>query len=226
MGRTNPSGGQCSDDESHVGSAEADPKKKTIYAHEQNAEHRQAWRIEVETLDADRFVFIDETSTTTTMTRRYARAHGQARAYGDVPRNQGTRTTLIAAMTSAGMGAAMTLPGAADTAAFRVYVEQVLCPTLRPGQIVWMDNLSVHKAPVIQALITGVQCELRWLPPYSPDFSPIEQAFSKIKTDLRNAAARTQETLDAAISRALEQVTAQDAQGWFKHCGYILTRAT
>ncbi len=186
---------------------------------------RQTWRTEVATLEAGRFVFIDETSTTTNMARRYARAARQARAYGYVPRNYGRRTTLIAALTPEGIGAAMTLPGAADTGAFLVYVEQVLCPTLRPGQIVWMDNLSVHKAPEIAERIAAAGCEVRWLPPYSPDYSPIEQAFAKIKTFLRNVAARRQEELDAAISRALELVTAQDAQGWFKHCGYSLERA-
>lgn len=177
-------------------------------------------------MDPARFVFVDESSTTTNMARRYARARGKARAYGYVPRNYGTRTTLIAALLPTGIGPAMTLPGAVDTPAFAVYVEQVLCPALRPGQIVFLDNLSVHKDPGIRERIEAQQCELRWLPAYSPDLTPIELAFAKIKAYLRNAMARTQDALDAAITRALESVTATDATGWFAHCGHDLSRST
>jgi len=124
------------------------------------------------------------------------------------------------------MGPAMTLPGAADAAAVVAYVEQVLCPVLEPGQIVFMDNLSAHQDPRIRASVEAVGCELRWLPRYSPDYTPIELAFSKLKAMLRSALARTQDALDAAITEALEAITPTDAYGWFKHCGHILPCAT
>lgn len=120
----------------------------------------------------------------------------------------------------------MTVPGAADTLVIIAYVEHVLCPTLQPGQIVFMDNLSAHKDPTIRALIEARGCELRWLPRYSPDCTPVELAIAKIKALLRSAMARTQEALDAAITEALETITAQDAYGWFQHCGHQLSCAT
>ena len=128
----------------------------------------------------------------------------------------------MAALSPVGMGPAMTLAGAVDTAAFEAYGEQCLVPERRPGQIVFLDNLSSHNSPAIQAAIEGAGCQLRFLPAYSPDYSPIEQALSKIKAYLRKQAARTQETLDQALADALETVTAQDARGWFAHCGYEL----
>jgi transposase len=168
----------------------------------------------------DDLVFIDETGASIALTRLYARAPRGERAYGSVPRNYGTRTTLIAALTTAGLGPAMTLPGAVDGEAFRVYVEQLLCPSLRPGHVVVMDNLSVHKGATIRELIEAAHCELVFLPSYSPDFSPIELCYSKVKGSLRAAAARTQPALDEAISAAIDTVTAEDARGWFTHCGY------
>ena len=167
-------------------------------------------------------MFVDEASTGLNMTRRYARTPRGERAYGYVPRNYRTRTTLIAALSPAGMGAAMTLAGAVDTVAFEAYIEQCLVPELRPGQIVLMDNLSSHQSATIQAAIEGAGCRLLFLPAYSPDYSPIEQALSKIKAYLRRCAARTQEALDQAIADALPAVTRQDAHGWFAHCGYEL----
>ncbi len=116
----------------------------------------------------------------------------------------------------------MTLAGAVDTVAFEAYIEQCLVPELHPGQIVLMDNLSSHKSAAIQAAIEGAGCRLLFLPPYSPDYSPIEPALSKIKAFLRRSAARTQDALDQAIADALQGVTAQDARGWFAHCGYEL----
>ena len=116
----------------------------------------------------------------------------------------------------------MLLEGAVDTAAFAAYIEHCLVPELHPGQIVLMDNLSSHKSPVIAAAIEGAGCRLVFLPPYSPDYSPIEHALSKIKAFLRHRAARTQADLDQAIAAALDAVTAQDARGWFAHCGYAL----
>lgn len=154
------------------------------------------------------------------MTPRYARAPRGARAYGAVPRNWGENVTLIAALTPAGLGPAMTVAGATDALAFEAYVREVLAPALAPGQTVVLDNLGAHKGAAIRRLIEGRGCRLLFLPPYSPDLAPIELAFSKIKEALRRAGARTREALEAAIAAALDTVTASDAAGWFRHCGY------
>lgn len=173
-------------------------------------------------MEPAQFVFVDETSTSIALTRRYARAPRGERARGSVPRNYGQPTTLIAALAPTGLGAAMTLEGAANTAAFTVYVRELLGPTLHPGQIVILDNVSFHRAAGIRELIEAAGCQLLFLPPYSPDFAPIEHAFAKLKTALRAAAARTPAALEAAIAAALELITAADAHGWFAHCGYRL----
>lgn len=206
-----------------AGAAGLAAQKKTLSASEQDPTARAAWQAETAALDPAQFVFVDETSTSIALTRRYARAPRGARARGSVPRNYGQPTTLIAALDPTGLGAAMTLEGAANTAAFTVYVRELLCPTLRPGQIVILDNVSFHRAAGIRELIEAAGCQLWFLPPYSPDFAPIEHAFAKLKTALRAAAARTQATLEAAIAAALELITAADAHGWFAHCGYRLT---
>jgi transposase len=167
-------------------------------------------------------VFVDETSTTIALTRRYARAPRGERAVTAVPRNHGTATSLVAALSPTGLGAAMTLPGALDGAAFTVYVRDLLCPTLQPGQVVLFDNVSIHHGEAVRECIETAGCTVRFLPPYSPDFAPIEHAFAKLKDLLRAAGARTQADLEAAIADALDQVTAADAHGWFTHCGYPL----
>jgi len=141
---------------------------------------------------------------------------------GSVPRNRRKNTTLIAALSLEGMGAALILEGSANTIAFERYVEQVLAPSLHAGQIVAMDNLRAHKSARVRTAIEAKGCQLLFLPSYSPDLSPIEEAFSKLKTALRRAGARTREALEEAIAQALLTITAQDAQGWFQHCGYLL----
>lgn len=127
---------------------------------------------------------------------------------------------MIASLSLEGMGEAMLLDGAADGVALEIYVEQILAPRLRPGQIVILDNLSIHLGPRVKQAIEGRSCQLLFLPAYSPDFSPIEGAFSKLKTILRRVGARTQEALQGAIIQALPCITAQDALSWFTHCGY------
>ncbi len=171
-------------------------------------------------LDASQLVFIDECGSNIALTPRYARAPKGQRATGSVPRNRGRNTTLIASLSREGMSESLILEGAAQAQAFELYVEQILGPSLRPGQIVIMDNLSVHKGKKVRQAIEARGCELRFLPSYSPDFSPIEEAFSKLKAFLRRAGARTREALEEAIIQALATITAQDAQGWFGHCGY------
>jgi transposase len=187
---------------------------------------RAAWREEAAHTDAAAYVFLAETSTTTNLARRYARAPRGQRAAAAVPRNYGTRTTLIAVLTPAGFGAAMTLPGALDGEAFVVYVEQVLGPTLQPGQVVVADNLSVHLDRRARAAIEAAGCTLRFLPAYSPDFNPIERAFAKLKEGLRATAARTQDALDQAIAAQLDAVTPAEAQAWYRHCGYTFAQSS
>lgn len=168
---------------------------------------------------------MDETAAHIAMTPRYARAPRGERVSGAVPRNHGQNTTLLAALSAAGMGAAMTLDGAADGAAFVAYVREFLAPTLRPGQVVVLDNLSVHKAAPARALIEARGCRLLFLPAYSPDFSPIELAFAKLKEALRRIGARTKALLEDALAVALAAITASDAHGWFAACGYALEEA-
>jgi transposase len=165
-------------------------------------------------------VFVDETGSHIAMTPLYAYAPKGQRAYGKVPRNYGAIMTLIASMSMQGMGEALILDGAADAAAFEVYIEQVFAPSLRPGQIVILDNLSIHLGSRVKQAIEAKGCRLLFLPAYSPDFSPIEEAFSKLKTLLRREGARTREALQEAIAQALPLITATDALGWFLHCGY------
>jgi transposase len=159
------------------------------------------------------------------MTPRYGRAPRGQRVHGVVPRNHGHNVTLVAALSVAGIGAAMALPGALDGPAFVAYVREFLIPTLRPGQIVVLDNLAVHKNAAARRLIEARGCRLLFLPPYAPDFSPIELAFSKLKQHLRRAGARTADALHAALADALDAITARDARGWFAHCGYPLATA-
>lgn len=156
------------------------------------------------------------------LTPLYARAPKGERARASVPRNRGKNTTLIAALSLEGMGAAMILEGSANTTAFELYVEQVLAPSLHTGQIVILDNLQAHKSARVRLAIEAKGCRLLFLPGYSPDLFPIEEAFSKLKTVLRRTGARTREALEEAIGQALLTITAQDAHGWFQHCGYLL----
>lgn len=191
-------------------------------ATERDATERAIWRQQLADFDPAWFVFVDESSANITLTPRYARAPKGVRAWGAAPRNYRHNTTLVAAMTHQGLQAPMTLDGALDSDAFAAYVAQVLVPTLQPGQIVILDNLSVHKRTDIHSLIEQAKCSLVFLPAYSPDFSPIEQAFSKLKTALRRTQARTREALEAAIAEALATISATDASHWFRHAGYPL----
>ena len=156
------------------------------------------------------------------MTRLYGRAPPGERVVGSVPQNYGPNVTMLGALGTQGLQAVMTVDGATDTEVFRAYVKQVLGPTLVPGDIVIMDNLRAHKAVGIQQALARRGARLLYLPPYSPDLSPIEPCWSKLKTALRKAKAHTREALDTAITGALVTVTSSDAYGWFLHCGYAL----
>lgn len=182
---------------------------------------RAAWRTLVAgALDAECMVFVDEMGANTSLLPLYAWSRQGERARLRAPRNRGKNTTLLASMSSEGMGTALAVQGGTNKAVFEAYVERVLAPSLEPGQVVVMDNLSAHKGEEVRELIEGRGCELLFLPPYSPDLNPIEQAFSKIKGLLRKAQARTKEALIEALGAAISAVTGGDARGFFEHCGY------
>jgi transposase len=189
-------------------------------ASERDQRARSAFRKCVKRLDPEKFVFVDECGTNITLAPLYGWAPRGERAYGKAPRNWEKNITLIASMATEGIGAAMRVEGATDGAAFEIYVEHFLVPTLKRGQIVVMDNLQVHKSLRARELIEGAGASVLFLPFYSPDFSPIEEAFSKVKTILRKAQARTHEALIEAIGTALDAVSRRDALGFFEHCGY------
>jgi transposase len=156
------------------------------------------------------------------LTRLYGWAPHDQRASGSAPRNHGKNTTLVAALTPDGLREPWLIEGAMDTATFEWYRTEQLAPTLRPGQVVVLDNLSAHKAASIREALAARGCELLFLPPYSPDFTPIEQAFSKLKAILRGLGARTREALEEAVRLAIEAITSADATAWFTHAGYTL----
>ena len=189
-------------------------------------EARERWRREVLARAAElaaRLVFVDETGCNTAMTRRYARAPRGERAVAPVPHGHWQATTVVGAVRLGGVcpvAAAMLLDGAANGEAFTGFVETELAPALREGDIVVMDNLPAHKLQAVRELIEAAGATLMPLPAYSPDFNPIEKMWSKLKTSLRTAAARTKEALHEAIADALRRVTASDMLGWFTSCGY------
>jgi transposase len=197
-----------------------DAQKKTLGATERDQEKRGAWRRRYGGVDPRRFVFVDESSTNVRMVPIRARAPKGERAFGKAPKNWEKNVTLISSISLKGMGPSMSIEGSADGEAFVLYVEHFLCPKLKHGQIVVMDNLQVHKMRMVRELIEERGCTLVFLPSYSPDFNPIEEAFSKVKTILRKAKARSFEALVEATGGALCAVSERDALGFFTHCGY------
>jgi transposase len=182
---------------------------------------RAAWRVEVSgRLGASRLVFVDEMGSNTSLSPLYGWSRVGERLRAAAPKNWGKNVTLISSMTHRGMGASVAVEGATTRAVFEAYVEQALVPNLSPGQVVIMDNLSVHKGGRVRELVEGAGCELMYLPPYSPDMNPIEEAFSKVKGSLRKAQARTRGTLIEAMGPALAAVSPLDARGFFEHRGY------
>jgi len=166
-------------------------------------------------------VFIDESGFHISMMRLRARAPRGKRAYGKVPRNRGKNQTLIASITlEGGMGEAVSIEGATDAEVFEAYVEKFLAPTLKAGQVVVLDGLGAHRTGRVRELIEVRGADLLFLPSYSPDLNPIEEAFSKVKNTVRKVGARTREALDEAVGEALRAVTLEDVAGWFSHCGY------
>jgi transposase len=185
---------------------------------------RAAWRAMVagqaRRIYAERLVFVDECSTNTSLAPLYAWSRRGERALWSVPRNWGANVTLLACTSVKGMGPSLAVEGPTTREVFETYLERLLAPSLCPGQVVVMDNLPSHRGGRVRELIEGKGCELIYLPPYSPNLNPIEEAFAKLKALLRKAGARTREALIEAMGRALEAVTAQDACGFFEHRGY------
>jgi transposase len=171
-------------------------------------------------IESERLVFVDEMGTNTSLTPLYAWSRRGERAHCSAPRNWGANVTLLSSMTLSGMGPCLAVEGPTTKAVFETYLEWVLAPSLRPGQVVVMDNLSSHKGPRVRELVEARGCELLYLPAYSPDLNPIEQAFAKLKALLRRAGARTREALLEAMGRALDDVAADDTRGFFEHRGY------
>jgi transposase len=164
-------------------------------------------------------LFVDECGTHTSLAPIYGYAPRDERLYLPMPRNRGN-TTLLSSMTTDGMGQSLAVGGATTAAVFETYVEKVLVPSLRPGQLVVTDNLSAHKPKRVRKLIEVIDCKLLYLPAYSPDYNPIEETFSKIKRFMHKVGARTKDALVEAIGRALSADTAGDAWGYFGHAGY------
>ena len=182
---------------------------------------RAAWRLMVaEETDSERLVFVDEMGSNIALAPLYAWAPKGERALCSTPRNRGKNTTLLSSISLEGMGPSLVVEGSTNKVLFETYIERVLCPDLKDGQVVVMDNLSSHKGEKVRELIEDRGCELVYLPAYSPDFNPIEESFSKIKGILRKIGARTRATLIEALSVAISEVSAQDALGFFEHCGY------
>jgi transposase len=181
---------------------------------------REAWREEFAAIDLSRLVFVDEAGADTAMARRYGRAPRGERAVGVVPQGHWKAVTLTAAMRLEGVGGCLAFDGATDAATFEAYVERCPVPTLRPGDVVVMDNLAAHEGPEVERLIGSAGAQVRYLPAYSPDLNPIEKMFSKLKTYLRTAAERTVDGLYEAMGEGLRTVVDQDIMGWFRSCGY------
>jgi transposase len=215
------------DDLSGVQGPEADSKKKTLIAAEQEREDvarkRFEWKREQSQIDPDRVVFIDETWAKTNMTRTYGRSQRGTRLTERVPAGRWETTTFVGALRADGFVAPLTVDGPINGSLFRAWIEQHLAPTLSTGDVVIMDNLSSHKVAGVREAIEAAGAELRYLPPYSPDLNPIELAFSKLKKLLRDGAERTVETLWNLCGRVLDQFSAEECRNYFRHCGYRYT---
>ena len=201
------------------------PSKKTLHAAEQERPDVAAARAELKAeqprLNARRLIFIDETAVTTKMVRHYGRAPLGERLVASVPHGHWKTLTLVAALRVDGMTAPTVIDGAMNGETFSAYVEQVLAPTLKNGDIVFMDNVSTHKIAGVREAIEAVGAHLRYLPAYSPDFNPIEMAFSKLKTALRRGAVRTVKALWKLVGKLLKTFAPEECANYFRHAGYV-----
>jgi transposase len=213
----------------HAPAAQVASEQKTLRAAEQErpdiAAEREAFCQQMSTLPVERLVFLDESGVTTKMARTHARAPRGQRAYGSIPLGSWQRLTVLGALACEGLIATMSIEAATSTVVLRAYLEQVLVPKLRqvkPDAILVMDNLRPHHATEVRELLARAGIGLLYLPRYSPEFNPIEQAWAKMKERLKDKAARTLEALEAELKPALDTITAQDARGWIRHAGYAL----
>jgi transposase len=211
---------------SGVGSAEVATKKKSLHASQRDTvsvkRKRRRFRRRVAKLAVEHFKFLDESSINIDLTRLYGRAAPGQRVVDSVPQPSGPQTTTLAVIGWTGITAPLVLSGSVNGTVFYGYIEQCVVPTLQPGDILFMDNLSAHKVAGLEDLICAQGAHLIYLPPYSADFNPIELAWSKVKTMLRRLKARTLPDLIDALKQALSAITSQDIQAWFAHCGYAI----
>ena len=217
---------QCADHVANRHLPAAAPQKKSLHASERDSprvqQARQEYRQRIAALDCRHLKCVDASGVNRAMTRLYGRAPKGERVIGSVPQHDGPNVTIRGALGVHGLQAVMTVDGATDADVFRPDVKRGLGPTLAPGDLVVMDNLRAHKAAGVQQSIARRGARLLYVPPYSPDLSPIEPCWSKVKTGLRKAKARLREALDSAITDVLATVTQTDAHGWFRHCGYAV----
>lgn len=183
---------------------------------------RAAWRKKLKHIPAKKLVFVDESGATTDMTRTHGRAPPNQRVPGAVPNGHWKVMTMLGALRSSGVVAAATIHAPTDTAVFRCFVHDALIPKLHRGDVVVWDNLGAHRAADLGQMVQAAGAQLEPLPPYSPDLSPIEPGWSKVKQHLRSAEARTATALEQASHAAFSSITAEDAKGWFRHCGYAV----
>ncbi len=218
--------GQRGDDVSGDEGAAAAAQKKTLHASERDTPRVRAlrghWKKRITQVDPKKLVFVDESGINTAMTRTRGRAAPGDRVSGAVPQGHWKTLTMLGALRLEGMAAAATIEAATDTDVFDSFVGQALVPALRGGDVVVWDNLSPHKAREVGQTIERAGATLMPLPPYSPDLSPIEPCWSKVKGHVRDVEARTAETLGQAAAQGFASVTAADARGWFRHCGYCV----
>jgi transposase len=209
-----------------VSSAEVAAKKKSLHASQRDPSRvkgqRTRFKKKVASLEVERFKFLDESGVNLSLTRLYGRAAPVQRVVDSAPQPSGPQTTTLAVIGLSGITAPLAVPGAANGNIFYGYIEQCVVPTLKPDDILFMDNLSAHKVAGIEALIEACGAHLIYLPPYWPDFNPIELAWSKVKTILRRLQARTFPDLIEALKQALLAITPQDVRKWFAHCGYAI----
>ncbi|MGB8262054.1 MAG: IS630 family transposase [Terracidiphilus sp.] len=199
-------------------------EEKSLHAQERvskaNLRQREEFLQQIGTTEAEKLIFLDESGVTTQMTRQWGRAPKGERVAEARPESHWKVLTTLGAMSLEGMVATMKVESTTDSDVFEAFLKEVLCPELKAGDVVVMDNLSVHKVDRVGELIEGAQARLLYLPPYSPDLNPIKKAWSKFKQFLRSAKARTQQALDLAVPEALKSITAENSRAWFQYCGY------
>lgn len=198
--------------------------KKTLFAAEQNREQvkqaRKKWKIESREITPERIVCLDESNIKTSMVRCYGRGKRGERVKGYIPDARWESLSILSSLRIDGSTEAIVYEGGLDGEFFRQWVKDALIKTLHKGDIVVMDNMSSHKVAGVIELIKSVGAEIKYLPPYSPDLNPVELMWSKLKSELRSQGKVKVEELIEATGRAMRKITPQDAQGWYKHCGY------